>query len=732
MDISLLHAGLAAGAALAAIPVILHLFMRQTPKHVIFPALRLIRERSKRSKKQLKVKNWLLLAARMLLLALMALALARPTLNSETSLGDQEVATALAFVFDTSMSMQYTEKGDDRLKEAKARAVEILKKTTEDSEVFVFDSAEPNKQPAVSPGSARKRIDALELKAANRPLNAALVQANDAVAASNLPRREVYVLTDLASSAWDLGSARTTEELEKLRKGKKLPITYILRLTPKEVRDVAVVSAEPTASVVTEGEPVEVKAVLRASGPGQDRVAEFWLDGTKKEQKAVKIPANGELEVTFLSPSRLDSGLHQGYVKLNGGNDGMAFDDVRYFSFATQPSMRVLVVSDLNIDALFVESALSPADSVAPGSSPSPYKIERENRRQFQGRARVSPKDFTVVFLLNVDGLTGGDWGKLLTFVREGGGLVVAPGDRADVASYGTGATVLPATLDARKLAGPETRFARAEYEHPIFNRHPKLLDPDLTAVPIYRYWGVKPQETARTLLSYSDGAPALLERVFKGPKTGHVLLWTTPLSRRVDRTEPAAWNEMPEFWSFFELVNQTVPYLAGTAGERLNYEAGQDAVLTIDSRAKVTSYNVQGPDPKLTNTLAAPTTSDILLVPSPSKEGQWRVDGKGATGSAMKMGFSVNVPTSETRVVALKDNDLDGLFGGKDHYKIADDAASLDRAKASGRVGNELFPILMLLILALVTAENLLANKFHRKTTKPEPDPTLNRRGTP
>ncbi len=38
MDISLLHAGLAAGAALAAIPVILHLFMRQTPKHVIFPA----------------------------------------------------------------------------------------------------------------------------------------------------------------------------------------------------------------------------------------------------------------------------------------------------------------------------------------------------------------------------------------------------------------------------------------------------------------------------------------------------------------------------------------------------------------------------------------------------------------------------------------------------------------------------------------------------------------------
>ena len=179
--------------------------------------------------------------------------------------------TALAFVFDTSMSMQYTEKGNDRLTEAKARVAEILKKTTEDSEVFVIDSAEPVKPVAVSPGSAKKKIDALTLRAANRPLNAALVQASEAVAASNLARREVYVLTDLASSAWEPGSTRTAEQLDKLRKEKKLARTYILRLTPKEARDVAVVSAEPTASVVTEGEPVEIKATLECRGQVSSR-----------------------------------------------------------------------------------------------------------------------------------------------------------------------------------------------------------------------------------------------------------------------------------------------------------------------------------------------------------------------------------------------------------------------------------------------------------------------------
>src|SRR5260370_35797686 len=105
MELSLVHAGLAAGAALAALPVILHLFMRQKPRHVIFPALRLIRERQKRSRKKLRVKNWLLLLARMPLLALMALALARPRIVTEASIGEQEVPTAIGLVLDTRLSM---------------------------------------------------------------------------------------------------------------------------------------------------------------------------------------------------------------------------------------------------------------------------------------------------------------------------------------------------------------------------------------------------------------------------------------------------------------------------------------------------------------------------------------------------------------------------------------------------------------------------------------------------
>ena len=144
MEFSLIHAGLAAGAALAALPVILHLFMRQTPKHVIFPALRLIRERQKRSKKRLRVKNWLLLLARMAAAgpdgagpgpaaALLADAAGRPG-------GADGARPGLRHQPVDGLQGAATRPGSTRPRSGRC---EILKKTPDSSLVFVVDSAEP-------------------------------------------------------------------------------------------------------------------------------------------------------------------------------------------------------------------------------------------------------------------------------------------------------------------------------------------------------------------------------------------------------------------------------------------------------------------------------------------------------------------------------------------------------------------------------------------------------------
>lgn len=720
MNISLLNAGLAAGAVLAVLPVLLHLFMRQTPKRVVFPALRLVRERQKRSKKRLRIKNWLLLLARMALVALMALALARPTFVSEASVGDNDVPAAIALVFDTSLSMGYTERDRSRLDEAKAFAREALSRTPGSSLVYVIDAADPGIPPGLSPAAALKRIDGLTLRAGVRPLNSAVGQAYTAIAEVDRPLHQVIVFTDLARTAWDL--ERKVEGLDKAAKIKSGTKTYVLRLAPKDVRDVAVTAAGPVGQVVTEGESIEVRARVRAVGPAASRVAELWLDGVSRGKKPVQVPANGETDVSFTVP-KVDASVrvHQGEVRLTGEPDPLPIDDSRFFTFGVRPPVRVLVVSEQPIDGRYIADALDPEPGSLPAGVGRPFRVDRISTSAFAERSASLGREYRCVFLNNVPELTDADWGKLSGFVADGGGLVVGLGPAIRPESYqgATAAQVLPATVDRPSAADQPTRFApAADYTHPVFAKYPKELDAMLTQTEIYRHWEVTPREGARVLLTYADRSPALVERVFKGSKTGRVLLWTTPLSRRADSASKDAWNDWPVVgWSFFQIMNQTVGYLAGESETVADFEAGHDVVVPLDPTRSAKKYVVQGPDrSRPAEPLLPSGTSDSLVVVAPQQVGHWTVRPSPEDPAAEVIGFSVNVPESETRFVPLEESDLATLFGGKDRCELAQNAEDVRVKMKIAKVGHELFPWVMLAILAVVTLENFLANRFYRE----------------
>ncbi len=723
----MINAGLAAGAALAALPVILHLFMRQTPKHVIFPALRLVRERQKRSKKRLRVKNWLLLLARMAVLALMALALARPRLYSQMPMGDQSVPTALGLVFDTSLSMSYKEKDKTRLDEAKERALAILDQIPDSSLVFPVNSADPVAPYGLTPAAARQWIDNLTIRPVNRPLNSAMGQVYPKVVECDRPRHEVYVLTDLARSSWN--PERPAEGLDRVAKAKTTPggkiATFILRLGSREVDDVAIDAAAPAKNFVTRGESVEIKGQVRAQGAKPaSRVVEFYLDGVKKGEKPVEIPPGGQIEVSFATPTRLPEGeVHRGELRLGGTPDPLEFNDNRYFTFKVRPAYKVLLISDQPGDADFVAFALDPDPSP---SASSGFQIDRVRPKELLAQYRDTLKDYAAVFVLNVEAFEDEDsWGLLNGYVHEGGGLVFGLGDRCNPDNYNgpTASQILPAQLEPNPPSKGETSFGKvADVTHPLFQRYAAEIDPQLALAPVYRYWSVKPPEGSRVLLSYADGAPALLERTFKGSKTGRVLLWTTPLSRRARRSDRGSWNEFPlpvYGWAFLALMNETVPYLAGTSNEQLDFEAGENVLLFLGPGARYQSFLLMGPDTKTPDSLAPSATSDYLEIVAPQMLGQWTVMAKDAENQQTRLGFSLNPPRSESQLVPLETKELDAIFG-KDGYALAEDATTLQKYQDTVRVGNELFPWLMMLILIIVTLENLLANTFYKESPRP------------
>lgn len=728
-----INAGLAAGVALAAVPVIMHLFMKQTPKHVVFPALRLIRERQKRSRKTLRIKNWLLLLARMALLALMALALARPRMDAKVKAGAQEVETALALVFDTSLSMSYSEHEKSRLNEAKERAQEILQRAHAGSEVFVIDSADAGTPPALSPASARKRVESLKIRAANRPLNQAIGLAYSAVSPSDKPEHDVYVLTDLSRSSWN--TDQKVEGLEKADKVKGGVATFVLKIGAEDPHDVAIVQAEPTSGLASENEPVPITARLRAVGLPAERVVEYYVDGQKKDQKIVKVPANGEVDAPAFSP-RLPAGLHRVRIALTGEPDPLPFDDSYYLTFDVQASMKVLLISDLNVDALFVEQALDPIALRDQPDAPRPFQVERMLSASLPPSGFSKPlSDYACVFLLDVETLEPAHWHALADYVKQGGGLMIGVGSRvaANVENYNQGeaAEILPAKLGAVKVH-QDFSFGRADVSNTLFARYTDALLSDLGRVPIYKTLDASPATDSHTILYYQNDEPALIERLIRsGSAPGRVLLWTTSLSRLPETS--ASWSEFPigDYWSFYYLMNQSVLYLTGTSARKLVVEAGESVTLPLDPNVQYTEFHAQPPGDSDPIRLNAPTGGGPLLVPSmtmvgPGRDptGQWTVSASKASGKAASLGFSVNPPPAETQLDVLSSADLDAVFG-KDKYELAGDSKELKEKVTIRHVGREIYPYIMLLILLLVTLENTLANMFYKErapSTSPVP----------
>jgi len=733
VEMSLLHAGLAAGAALAAIPVILHLFMRQTPKHVVFPALQLIRERQKKSRKRLKVKNWLLLLARMAILALMALALARPRVYSEAPLGDESAPMAVGLVFDTSLSMGYVEQDKTRLDLAKERAYEILAKAPESSQVFVVDSAVAGTPSGLPPASARKIIDSLTIQPVNRPLNAAMGQVYAGVSQSDRPIHVVYVLTDLARTSWV--SDQPAEGLELAVKPQSAAAskiaTFVMSLRPQAPTNLSIEEAKASSPVATDGEPLVLKTVVRGQGTAPARrTLEFYLDDKKRGEQQITVPPGGQVEAQFETPPKFSQGfLHRAEFRLTGEPDPLPMDDRRYLTFRVRPPLKVLLVADSNLDSEFVAAALDPD----PNSPTRPVRVERVRTRDLTRDHPAGLTDYAAVFLLNALGLDNAAWSMIAQYVRDGGGLVVGLGARCDLNNYNqpTPSQVLPARLIARQTAQAELVFGKiTDITHPLFDTYGKDLAAELALVPVVRYWKVTPSEAAaRVLLAYSNGDPALIERAFQGQRSGRVLLWTTPLAQPPTftgdpRSNPDLWNLFPNpgsGWSFLVMMDRTVNYLAGVKNEPLAFEAGESVVLNLDPRVHFSHLILSSPDGKQNDEIAPSQNNHFIQLPPPRGLGQWKLIGSTADNQAVTLGFSVNPPVAESRLAPLATSDLDVIFG-KEHYQLSEDVQTFKEQERTMRLGHEIFPWLLFLILLVITLENTLANLFYKEAPRPGP----------
>jgi hypothetical protein len=710
------------GAALVALPIVLHLIMRREAQRLRFPALRFVQQRRTMNQHRLRLRHWLLLALRCAIIVLLALALARPTLRGSGAAGKEGAPVASVLVFDNSLRMEYQHANESRLERAKELALWLLGQLPADAPLTIVDRAGRLRGHDLDRSAAELRVERLESSPAVRPMEDALRDAARWLEDKPDHRGEIYVFTDLAAEAW--GAELRNDFAKRLAELKGTNV-YLIDVGIDEPRNLGLAALRLSSQQLAPGGTLRVETELLATGSrtnagednihgARDIVAELYIgtDAThaeKRGQQTVTPDGTGSTPIEF-TLSGLELGSHQGYVRIVA-SDGLPADDVRYFTFDVRPALSVLLVGDDEADTLFLREALSP--SAAAGASQSQFVCQVS---QFSELNRLTLAEFSAVCLVDPPPLSAESWKSLATYTEDGGGVAIFLGRRAraNEMNQPEAQQLLPARL---RWTSHEATFLRpVAVEHPALEELRDLAETiPWSEFPVFKYWELEGgAQNAHVIASFANGKPALVERQIG---TGRVLMMTTPVS---DPAYDDPWNLLPtapEPWPFLALANGVAKYLAGAGDAQLNYVAGQSVVLRLTPEEVVSSYVLQmpasgtGTQTSAVRQALTPGQQDVTVAATDSI-GNYRLRAGGKDGR-LDRGFSVNLPPEISRLErAVPAEIIESL--GRDRTRIATTQQEIELRVGLGRVGRELFPALIIAVALVLAAEQLLANRFY------------------
>lgn len=584
------------------VPIAIHLIGRQRARVVKFAALDFLLATKRRTARSFRLRERILLAVRAIACAAIAIALAKPYTSCarkgpQVTRGPQ----AAVLVIDDSFAAGYLVGGTPWLRGASEEARRILTQLGPEAEVAIVRTSEGADHPSeLTRDHLRLRDQLIALEPTARPADTtrALSRAAQLLAASSHTRKTVFLISLITRTG-------LRGEGDDPAWGSDGPALVTVELRPAALPNLAItalrVDAEPgtgTRGVAFDAEIAnfgDTKASVEAALSIGDRVV---ARGT------VEVPPNARRIKRFLA--QLPPGARATDASVALTPDALPIDDRRWVRASARDSVRVLLVDGdprtvRHDDELFyLEAALRPGDREDSGTQVR--KITAEELAGIEQRARgkagaIDLQELDVVVLANVAALPIERVQVLEQWVRAGGGIFVAPGDRVDPMAYDR--TMLP--LLPQSLRDPidttwgtvDDRDSRAlhlvkwDADHPIFAPFSKTA-PELADARFFKIVLLGPTTATadrKVLARFTNGGAALVEASIG---SGRTLLYTSTLDRD--------WNDLPIHPGFLPLMQQAVRHLARKHGAFAATEhlVGSSVALPTSDLKKL---EVRGPD---------------------------------------------------------------------------------------------------------------------------------------
>lgn len=650
------------GLLAVAIPIAVHLFNFRRYRKVYFSNVDRLGELQTESRRRSSVRQWLVLAMRVLAIVFLVLAFAQPVVGTPEG-GARSGQTVVSIYLDNTFSMESASTQGSLMDQAcrKAREIAATYGVGDRYQLLTAD-LDGGSMRWLSRDELYEALDALRPAAVSPMLSDAVRRQLDFMRQSGAPNRHAYVISDFQRSAADLPALPHDS----------LAAVTLVPLVAVGADNVFVDTLRLDAPAYFTGGSVSVDVRVRNSG---DRDVEkvpvrLYVDGRERALATVDIAAGASADVS-LKFSLDREGWVDGRVVID--DYPITFDDSYGFTFHVGNRIAVLEVDghgpNESLDRLFGADSAVDLRHV----QHIPASLDGEN----------------VVLLNEPSDLSDGEAQLLASWVSEGGSLVVVlPQESCPKRVSDLLASVqapLPERWTVRGVRATTLDYASVLYRG-VFNGR----DDDMELPSVQGHYTLSTGAAVRqSVITLADGTDLLCVTPCGA---GRVYLFSTPLRQEwTDFTAQALF--VPTFYNI-ALYSLPLPPVCYTLG----YDEPVVLHGTYDLGAKLPE--LVGPDSSRIIPDIRKVGNRQLLIP----HGDIAVDGIYMLADEH---LAFNYPRRESVMDFMTHAEIDGAVSGMPGYSTVRNADKPLADELLGRDGGRrLWRLCLVVALAALAAE--------------------------
>ena len=703
---------------LVAVPVIIHLLNLRKLRKIEFSSLMLLKEIKKSKIKRIRIKEWLLMVLRMLLIIFLVMSFSNPVVKDINVDSGKSISKTCIIIIDDSYSMERIKDSLTLFEKAKKDAIDITGYYEPNDRVFVVPYSRilmRNERKYFNfVDNISDSVDNLKTSDVSFSMQVAMDYAAGIISKNYSLINEIFILTDNQKGNY------SDFKFESIFRGidSENIFLYVLEYSADFNNNLSLDNLSFRTKIFETGKKVNIDAEIKnySGAPVSDKSVILYIDGQKISERKISLYPNEYKKVNFeFTPER--KGRIYGYIELKrdaANEDVLANDNCIYFTFNIPENINVGIIGrDKKYINYLIESA---------GSFMSQDNRGNQTVISLKEYSSVTDNIFNndMIILSGYTGIGEKESEILQNYYNSGLNILIFPAFETDLISCNKFLSEISDIELTGKIGISENekiRFDFVDFSHPlfsgIFEKHKvDNLNDNFLGNLLIKYYYKLSTHGSRNILSFDGGKLFLAETV---GSPGKMLIFSVSSSLEM--------SNFPQTELFPVLIFRIINYLSGNNEPQSDDIIGKTNFIPVNNKKYM---YVENPDKiklqfdYLFDTVAYKEKTKNILLAVPfseyfKKQGIYAVNDE---NSKLNEFFALNATRKESNPEVFDMKDLSENFKKSDIKTfISNDKNEIKNRVYETREGTGLWKIFLIIALIILMIIYFVEKRIEKGT---------------